>query len=176
MPRSARPDACLPLANASPTIAALSFRRIAERHGQLADIREALIADTRLPADCRHMLLVKVGEALRRSPLVVALIGQARAERVTRDACIKACVTLIEAPASEEYAALIEHLRLRGDLTSSFIIRTVAHGKIDFLRFGACCVDRAGRPAREGAAGRRPRCGAWSRCCVRRVWPKRCIG
>ena len=92
-----------------------------------------MIADPRLPADCRHMLLVKVGEALRTSRLVVALIGQARAERVTRDACAKACVTLIDGTRMDEHAALIEHLRLRGDLTSAFIIRTVAHGKIDFL-------------------------------------------
>ena len=79
------------------------------------------------------MLLVKVGEALRKSPLVVALIGSARAERVTRDACAKACVTLIDGTRMDEHAALVEHLRLRGDLTSAFIIRAVAHGKIDFL-------------------------------------------
>ena len=28
-------------------------------------MREAMIADPRLPADCRHMLLVKLGEALQ---------------------------------------------------------------------------------------------------------------
>jgi len=121
------------LANSSAAIAGLSFRRIAERHGHIAGLREAMIADQRLPADCRHMLLVKVGEALRSSRLVVALIGSARAERVTRDACAKACVTLIDGTRMEEHAALVEHLRLRGDLTSAFIIRAVAHGKIDFL-------------------------------------------
>ena len=70
-----------------------------------------MIADPRLPADCRHMLLVKVGEALKSSPLVVALIGSARAERVTRDACAKACVTLIDGTRMEEHAALVEHLQ-----------------------------------------------------------------
>ena len=127
-------DACAALlANSSAAIATLSFRRIAERHGECARIREVMIADPRLPVDCRHMLLVKVGEVLRKSPLVVALIGQARAERVTRDACAKACVTLIDGTRMDEHGALIEHLRLRGDLTSAFIVRTVAHGKIDFL-------------------------------------------
>ncbi len=127
-------DACAALlANPSAAIASLSFRRIAERHGELAAIREAMLADPRLPVDCRHMLLVKVGDALKNSRLVVALIGSARAERVTREACAKACVTLIEGTRMNEHAALIEHLRLRGDLTSAFIIRTVAHGKIDFL-------------------------------------------
>ena len=37
---------------------------MAERHGHVAAVREAMIADPRLPADCRHMLLVKLGEAL----------------------------------------------------------------------------------------------------------------
>ena len=80
----------------APDIAALSFRRMAERHGHVAPLREALIADRRLPADCRHMLLVKLGDALKGSPLVVALMGAARAERVLKDACVKASLTLID--------------------------------------------------------------------------------
>jgi uncharacterized protein (DUF2336 family) len=130
----AGPEACRTLlANPGAEIASLSFRRMAERHGHVASLREALVADPRLPADCRHMLLVKLGEALKGSPLVLALMGSARAERVMRDACVKASVTLIEKTGMEEHPALIEHLRLRGELTASFLIRTVAHGKIDFF-------------------------------------------
>lgn len=133
------PEACaVLLGNTGADIASLSFRRIAERHGHLPAVREALVADARLPADCRHMLLVKLGETLKTAPLVVALMGAARAERVMRDACVKASLTLIEGIRSEEHAALIEHLRLRGDLTASFIIRTIAHGKVDF--FGSALV------------------------------------
>lgn len=127
-------EACLELlGNSGADIASLSFRRMAERFGEVASIREALIADERLPADCRHMLLVKIGEALRKSPLVLALMGAARAERITRDACIKASLTLIDGTRADEHAALVEHLRLRGDLTTGFLIRTIAHGKIDFF-------------------------------------------
>ena len=126
------------LANSGADIASLSFRRMAERHGHLPLVREALISDARLPADCRHMLLVKLGEMLKTSPLVMALMGAARADRVMRDACVKASVTLIEGTRQEEHAALIEHLRLRGDLTASFLIRTIAHGKVDF--FGSALV------------------------------------
>ncbi|GLS38818.1 hypothetical protein GCM10010869_44150 [Mesorhizobium tianshanense] len=133
------PEACATLlANSGAVIASLSFRRIAERHGHLPPVREALIADARLPADCRHMLLIKLGETLKGSPLVLALMGRARADRVMRDACVKGSVMLIEGTRQEEHAALIEHLRLRGDLTASFIIRTVAHGKVDF--FGSALV------------------------------------
>lgn len=126
------------LANSGADIASLSFRRMAERHGHLPQVREALISDARLPADCRHMLLIKLGETLKTSPLVMALMGAARADRVMRDACVKASVTLIEGTRQEEHAALIEHLRLRGDLTASFLIRTIAHGKVDF--FGSTLV------------------------------------
>jgi uncharacterized protein (DUF2336 family) len=133
------PEACAALlANSGADIASFSFRRICERHGHLGLVREALISDTRLPADCRHMLLVKLGEMLKASPLVLALMGTARAERVMRDACVKASLTLIEGIRAEEHAALVEHLRLRGDLTASFIIRTIAHGKVDF--FGSALV------------------------------------
>ena len=77
---------------------------MAERHGHVGSLREAMIADPRLPADCRHMLLVKLGEALKTSPLVMALMGSARADRVMNDACVKASVTLIEGTRPEEHA------------------------------------------------------------------------
>jgi uncharacterized protein (DUF2336 family) len=116
---------------------------MAERHGHVGPLREAMIADRRLPADCRHMLLVKLGEALKGSSLVVALMGASRAERLLKDACVKASLTLIDGTRAEDYAALIAHLRVRGDLTASFIIRTVAHGKVDF--FGSMLVALAGQ-------------------------------
>lgn len=129
-------EACAELlANTSAAIASVSLRRIAERHGNVARIREALLANPILPPDCRHLVLVKVGEALKTAPLVIALIGRARAEHVTREACAKARITLIDGTRAEEHAALVEHLRLSGDLTPAFLVRTVAYGKIDF--FGA---------------------------------------
>lgn len=139
-------EACRTLvANDGAEIAALSFRRMAERHGHNGALREALIADRRLPADCRHMLLVKLGEALKGSPLVVALMGTSRAERLMKDACVKASLTLIEGTSAGDHAALITHLRVRGDLTASFIIRALAHGKVDF--FGSVLVSLAGQSA-----------------------------
>jgi uncharacterized protein (DUF2336 family) len=60
-----------------------------------------------------------------------------------RDACVRASLTVIDGTKPQEHAALIEHLRLRGDLTSSFLIRTIAHGKIDF--FGSAMVALTGQ-------------------------------
>ena len=127
-------EACAELlANTGAAIASVSLRRIAERHGHVARIREAMFANPILPPDCRHMLVMKVGEALKAAPLVVALIGRTRAERLTREACAKACVTLVDSTRIEEHPALVEHLRLAGELTPSFLVRAVAHGKIDFF-------------------------------------------
>jgi uncharacterized protein (DUF2336 family) len=136
-------DACHALlTNPGASIATLSFRRICERFGQIAHMREAMIVNPHLPSDCRHALLLHVSDALSGSRLVVATIGAARAVRVARDACVKASLTLIDANAGE-HSALIEHLRLRGDLTTSFLIRTVAHGKVDF--FGSALVALTGQ-------------------------------
>ncbi len=137
-------DACLALLrNDGADIAAVSLRRIAERHGADADLREAMLFGRKLPADVHHILMVMLGEALQGAPLVRALIGPARAERITREACVSASVRLIEATPSAERAALVEHLRLRGEMTSSFLVRVVAHGKIDF--FGAALVALSGQ-------------------------------
>jgi uncharacterized protein (DUF2336 family) len=131
------------LRNSSAEIAAISFRRMIERHGDNAKLRQALLEHPALPSDCRHMLVVRVGEALKASPLMLRLVGATRADRVTRDACIKASFTLIDGTRAGEHAALVEHLRLSGELTASFVIRTIAHGKIDF--FGATLIALTGQ-------------------------------
>lgn len=137
-------EACAVLArNGSARIAGLSYRRMIERHGTSPALRQALAADRRMPTDCRHLLLLRVGEALSTAPLVKALIGCQRAEKVAREACVKASITLIDDTDAGEHAALVEHLRLRGDLTSAFLVRAVAHGKIDF--FGAALVTLTGQ-------------------------------
>jgi uncharacterized protein (DUF2336 family) len=138
--------ACLALLrNEGAEIASLSFRRIAMRHGDSAWMRQAMLADRRLPADSRHYLLVRVGEVLSGAPLIKALMGQARAERIMRDACLRASLTLIDNTETDEFGALAEHMRLSGDLTPSFLVRMVAHGKIDF--FGAVLQTLSGQEA-----------------------------
>lgn len=127
-------EACMVLVrNEGASIASLSFRRLVERFGHEAALREALLPHPSLPCDCRHMLMVRLGEALQQSPLVQALMGPRRAERITRDACLRASLTLIDHTGSHEHGALVEHLRLRGDLTAGFLVRAIANGKVDFL-------------------------------------------
>lgn len=139
------PDPCIELLrNDGAQIAAISYRRIAERLGDDARVRSALLANAHLPADVRHDMLVKVGEALRNSDLVKALMGKARAERITKDACTRASLQLTDMINPAEYPALVEHLRVRGSLTTSYVVRSLAWGRIEF--FGAILVSLACQP------------------------------
>lgn len=136
--------ACVALVeNTGADIASLSFQRMVDRFGHVAKVREALVRHGRLPAECRHLLVVKVGEALRESAFVKRSVGAAFAERMTRSACIKASLMLVDRSQASEYPALIEHIRLRGDLTTAFLVRIIAHGKVDF--FGAALVALTGQ-------------------------------
>lgn len=121
------------LANEGAEIAPLSFRRAAERLGSCGTAREALIRDPRLPADCRLLLLMQLGEALKTAPLIAASMGKLWAEAVVHDACIRAVPSLIDTVPSAEYPALVEHLRLGGQLTESLLVRAVTAGRTDFL-------------------------------------------
>ncbi len=121
------------LNNSGAKIALITMRRLAERFGGFAGFREILLCDARLPADARHGLIVKLGEQLSQMPIVLALIGSNRALRITNDACVKACIELVDEAPAGEHPALIEHLRLRGELTTSFVLRILIHGKIGFF-------------------------------------------
>jgi uncharacterized protein (DUF2336 family) len=137
-------EACLALIeNSGADIASITYRRLVERFGEFADLREALLARPQLPSDCRHMLLVRLGQTLSRSPFLLGIMGERRAERVAQEACTSASLTLIERTRIEDHPALVEHLRLRGDLTAGFLVRAVASGRIDF--FGAVLVALTGQ-------------------------------
>jgi len=134
-------EACTALAgNEGADIASFSFRRMIERFGGNGALRESLSHNPNLPADCRHLLVEATGMALSTLPLVKALMGEERAGLIAKDACARASVTLIESVADEEHEALVEHLRLRGELTSAFLVRIVAHGKVDFFRVALAAI------------------------------------
>jgi uncharacterized protein (DUF2336 family) len=127
-------QACLILLeNTGAKIAKLSLRRLVERFGHHANLRQMLLGDERLPADARHALVVKVGKALSDMPMVRSLIGAARATHITQEACVRACLTLVDEAGVAEHPALVEHLRLSGSLTTAFVLRVLIHGKIGFF-------------------------------------------
>lgn len=127
-------EACAALVrNDGAKIAPISFRRMVERHGDEARLRGALADDPRLPADCRYALAASAAAALSRAPLVQAAMGATRAEKIARETCARASIALIRKTEKGEHSALVEHLRLRGELTSGFLVRVLAYGQVDFF-------------------------------------------
>ncbi|UIJ73857.1 DUF2336 domain-containing protein [Aurantimonas sp. HBX-1] len=139
----ADPAVCVALLeNDGAAIAAVSYQRLAERHGQDADIRGALLARDDLPATVRQQMILAAGQALAALPLLRSLVGAARAEDVTLAACERATAKLAEVAPAGEIPTLVEHLRRSGQLTTAFLLRVVSTGDIDLLAAALACLSQ----------------------------------
>ena len=136
---------CDLLDNADAEIAHFSLRRIAERHGHLPEVRSRLIDRAGLPLDLRHQLVLSVSEALAASPLVRMAIGESRVSRVTRDACAQSVLVLAQEARDRDLPALVEHVRLSGQLTPALLVHVLCHGEIEL--FTAALVRLTDQPA-----------------------------
>ncbi|NLS05265.1 DUF2336 domain-containing protein [Rhizobium sp. P32RR-XVIII] len=132
---------CL-LENEGAAIAPQSLKRIAERLGDCRDTRNLLLDRTDLPADARQLLTQHVSNALVAFPLAQAAVGIARLQRISREAAQSATVSLAGEIQAHEIADLVEHLRLAGNLTPSFLMHALCSGKVDF--FASAIVNLTG--------------------------------
>ncbi len=122
-------ESCLLLVeNGDADIAPFSVDRVVERHGHLAAIREALLAREDLPVATRHRLVAKLSETLAGFVVQRAWLDADQAQRVTREACEKATVTIAATTHSSELRTLIRHLRASGQLTAGLILRSLLCG------------------------------------------------
>ncbi|MGE6785895.1 DUF2336 domain-containing protein [Ensifer adhaerens] len=119
-----------------------SLKRIAERLGHSAAVRDLLLARSDLPGETRHALVEEVGAALAAFGLVQVTIGAARVQRVTRDACDTAALGMVGAMAVDELPDLVTHLRETGRLTPAFLLHALVTGRAEF--FSAAIVDLSG--------------------------------
>src|SRR5262249_200986 len=139
------PEACLVMIeNPSAEIAPLSLDRIVARFGHLGAIREALLARDDLPAPTRQALVAKLSETLAGFVTAREWLGAGRAERVAREACEKATVTLAAISPRTEVAPLIEHLRESGQLNAGLILRALLSGNVAL--FEHALADLSGLP------------------------------
>ncbi|MGO8085978.1 DUF2336 domain-containing protein [Rhizobium leguminosarum] len=129
---------CL-LENDGAVISSLSLKRIAERLGDCCDIRNLLLDRSDLPADARQLLTQHVSNALVGLPLAQAAIGLQRLQRISREATEAAIVSIAGDIAAREIPDLVQHLRLNGRLTPSFLMHALCVGKVDF--FAGAIVD-----------------------------------
>jgi uncharacterized protein (DUF2336 family) len=139
-------EGCLALvANPGAAIATISLKRIVERFGEDAGIREAILARPELAADIQQMLVRHLGDLLGDMIVQRSWVSEARAKRVTRDACDRATIAIAAETATEDLPALVEHLRITGQLTTALLLRAVCAGNIDFFESGLAALAHAPR-------------------------------
>ncbi|MEI3805817.1 DUF2336 domain-containing protein [Agrobacterium sp. CCNWLW32] len=141
------PETIILLENDDAFITPFSLRRIAERHGCDADIRDLLLRREALPADARHLLMGRISEALAGSALVHAMIARNRADSLFREAEDSATILIASSVSSPELPALVEHLRQRLELTPALLIHAVCSGRLEF--FTAAMVNLSGLDDRK---------------------------
>ena len=152
-------EACLVLIeNAAAEIVPFSLDRIVARHGHLAAIREAMLVRDDLPATTRQALVAKLSETLAGFVTARAWLDEDHAQRVAKEACEKATVTLAAVSPFDELPSLIRHLRESGQLNAGLVLRALLSGNIDLFEQALAelvrYADRAGERAvaRQGAA------------------------
>ena len=124
-------EACLVLVeNRAADIAPLSIDRIVARFGHLAAIRESLLVCDDIPAATRQTLVIKLSQALAGFVAGRAWLGVDQAQRIARDACEKATVTIAAATPETELRPLVRHLCASGQLTAGLILRALLSGNI----------------------------------------------
>jgi uncharacterized protein (DUF2336 family) len=122
-------DACLTLLeNSDAEIAMFSIDRIVERFGDVAAIRENLMARDDLPTPTRQALLSKLSQSL--AGLARQWLGAEHADYAAREACEKATVAMAAETPYEEIPDLMRHLRESGQLTAGMILRGLLSGNV----------------------------------------------
>jgi uncharacterized protein (DUF2336 family) len=127
-------EACLVLVeNPSAVLAAFSLDRIVARYGYLAAIREAMLQRSDLPAVTRHALVAKLSQTLAGFVTAREWLEGDRAQRVAKEACEKATVTLAAVSSECEVRPLIRHLRESGQLNAGLMLRALLSGNVDMF-------------------------------------------
>jgi uncharacterized protein (DUF2336 family) len=127
-------QACLVLIeNPRAVIATFSLDRMVARFGHLGVIREALLSRADLPASTHQALVAKLSETLASFVAAREWLEQDRAERVAKEACEKATITLAAVSPRTEIRPLIGHLRESGQLTAGLILRALLSGNVEMF-------------------------------------------
>lgn len=126
--------ACLVLIeNPDADITVPALARIAERHGELSAVREALFARDDLPSEIRQSLVTRLSDTLARFVTERAWLPEQRAREVTREARDRVTVALAAGCDADEMASLVRHLVASGQLTGLLLLRALLSGNMCFL-------------------------------------------
>jgi uncharacterized protein (DUF2336 family) len=142
--------------NPGAEVARISLRRMAERFGDDPATRDRLLARPNLPPDIRHMLIRRLSDALTDFVVDKAWVPESRARTLAQDACERATVTIAAETETAELGALVEHLRVTGQLNTALLLRAVCAGNIGLFETALAVLARvpAARVASLVRAGR----------------------
>jgi uncharacterized protein (DUF2336 family) len=138
-------EACLVLIeNPRAEVVPFSLDRIVERFGHLAAIREAMLGRDDLPAPTRQALVAKLSQTLAGFVAAREWLEEDRAQRVAKEACEKATVTLAAVSPDSEIRPLIHHLCESGQLNAGLVLRALLSGNVDM--FEEALAELSGMP------------------------------
>jgi uncharacterized protein (DUF2336 family) len=120
-----------------------------------------------LPAPTRQALVAKLSETLAGFVAARAWLEQDQAERIAKEACEKATVTLAAVSPDAEIRPLIRHLRESGQLTAGLILRALLCGNIGF--FEEALAELSGLPLARVSGLVHDRCGTGFHALYRRA-------
>jgi uncharacterized protein (DUF2336 family) len=130
--------------NPTAEMVAFSLDRIVARFGHLAAIREAMLVRDDVPAPTRQALVAKLSQTLAGFVAARAWLEEDRAERVAKEACEKATVTLAAVSPDSEIRPLIRHLRESGQLNAGLVLRALLSGNVEM--FEEALAELSGMP------------------------------
>ena len=120
-----------------------SIRRMVERHGDHAELREALLVRPDLPAAIRIDLVAATTAALAAFVTSRNWMSDDRMKRVAAEARDKATITIAGAARGAQ-ATLVGHLRRSGQLTVGLALRALLSGRLEL--FKAILSELSGTP------------------------------
>ena len=123
------------------------LRRMLERHGADAALRESLLNRVNLPLDIRQAIAAAVADTLSDFVVECGWLSRERSERVTREAREKATVALSAAAGLADVQRLVAHLRRSAQLTPALILRAILSRNLLFAE--AALADLTGLPTRR---------------------------
>ena len=124
-------EACLGLvlntaANCSPK----SLHRLAERHGEIAEIRNGLFKKQNLQPETHILLVEKLGNSLNKLVTSRAWLPSRKADDCIRNACDKAAIGLVANADEEDVDRVVSSLIKAKKITTSFLLRAICTGNI----------------------------------------------
>ncbi len=140
--------ACLALVqNPEAEVAPVSIDRMVARFGDVAAVREALLARYDLAPSTRLALVAKVSESLVGFVARRRWLNAERARLVAREACEKATVTVAAETPTVQVRPLVRHLRASGQLTAGLILRAFLSGNVTL--FEEALAELSGMPTKR---------------------------